>query len=281
MRVLGATVTLLSYLLGSALSGPATAEPLIGSPAQGALCRGAIAAAERSSTIPPQLLAAIGMVESGRRDPANGLRAPWPWTINAEGQGSYFDTKAQAIAAVRALQAHGVQSIDVGCMQVNLMHHPNAFATLEQAFDPSANAAYAARFLTELHTQSNDWPRAAGLYHSATPELGAAYQAQVASAWTEERRLAGVGPLGIGAALPSAVVQVQVAFPRWAASRTTAAWQPPCRTARSRSAAPCPPIARRRSNTPHGGRDCCAEIDRLGDPGATRAAGLRRGAGDR
>jgi hypothetical protein len=204
MRVLGATVTLLSYLLGSALSGPATAEPLIGSPAQGALCRGAIAAAERSSTIPPQLLAAIGMVESGRRDPANGLRAPWPWTINAEGQGSYFDTKAQAIAAVRALQAHGVQSIDVGCMQVNLMHHPNAFATLEQAFDPSANAAYAARFLTELHTQSNDWPRAAGLYHSATPELGAAYQAQVASAWTEERRLAGAGPLGIGAALPSA-----------------------------------------------------------------------------
>ena len=203
MRVLGATVTLLGCLLGWTLTEPATAEPLIGSPAPGALCRAAIAATERSSTVPPQLLAAIGMVESGRRDPANGLRAPWPWTINAEGQGTYFDTKAQAIAAVRALQAHGVQSIDVGCMQVNLMHHPTAFASLDQAFDPSANAAYAARFLTELHAQTNDWPRAAGLYHSATPELGAAYQAQVASAWMEERRLAGAGPLGIGAGLPS------------------------------------------------------------------------------
>jgi hypothetical protein len=116
---------------------------------------------------------------------------PWPWTINAEGQGSFYDTKAQAITAVQALQAHGVQSIDVGCMQVNLMHHPNAFASLDLAFDPTANAAYAARFLNELHAQSNDWSRATGQYHSSTPDLAAAYQAKVASVWTEERHLAG------------------------------------------------------------------------------------------
>jgi len=116
---------------------------------------------------------------------------PWPWTINAEGQGSFYDSKAQVIAAVRALQARGVRSIDVGCMQVNLMHHPDAFASLDQAFDPSANATYAAYFLNELHTQTNDWARATGHYHSGTPDLAAAYQAKVASAWTEERRLAG------------------------------------------------------------------------------------------
>ena len=51
---------------------------------------------------------------------------------------------------MRAVQAQGVRSIDIGCMQVNLMHHPNAFATLDAAFDPLANALYAARFLTEL-----------------------------------------------------------------------------------------------------------------------------------
>jgi Transglycosylase SLT domain len=121
--------------------------------------------------------------------------APWPWTINAEGQGSYYDTKAQAIAAVRALQARGVQSIDVGCMQINLMHHPNAFASLDQAFDPSANATYAAHFLNDLHGQTNDWLRAAGQYHSSTPELGAAYQTQVAAAWTQERQFADAMPM--------------------------------------------------------------------------------------
>ncbi len=74
--------------------------------------------------------------------------------MDAEGQGTFYDTKPQAIAAVRALQAGGVHSIDVGCMQVNLKHHPTAFGSLEQAFDPSANADYAAQFLVELHGQT-------------------------------------------------------------------------------------------------------------------------------
>ena len=33
---------------------------------------------------------------------------PWPWTINAEGVGSFYETKAAAIAAVRDLQARGL-----------------------------------------------------------------------------------------------------------------------------------------------------------------------------
>jgi hypothetical protein len=161
----------------------------------GLMCRPAITAAERAGAIPPQLMAAIGRVESGRLDPASGRMQPWPWTINAEGQGSYYDTKAQAIAAVRALQARGVRSIDVGCMQVNLMHHPTAFANLEEAFDPTTNATYAARLLNELHAQGGDWPHAAALYHSATPDLAAAYRRSVMAIWPEERRLAGGNPL--------------------------------------------------------------------------------------
>jgi len=74
----------------------------------------------------------------GRRQWWPGQRQwwPWPWTINAEGQGPYFATRAEAISAVQRLQEQGVRSIDVGCMQVNLLHHPQAFATMEQAFDP-------------------------------------------------------------------------------------------------------------------------------------------------
>ncbi len=160
--------------------------------AQGLLCRAAVAAAERGSGIPAQLLAAISRVESGRRDPATGAVHPWPWTVNAEGQGYFYNTKAEAVAAVQAMQARGVQSIDVGCGQINLMHHPNAFPNLDAAFDPQANAAYAARFLKELFGQTGDWNKAAALYHSATPELGAEYQQKVLAVWPEEQKLAGL-----------------------------------------------------------------------------------------
>src|SRR6478752_5008891 len=112
----------------------------------GEQCRAAIAMAEQGHGIPSQLLAAIGRVESGRRDPATGIRTAWPWTINYEGQGAWFETKDEAVRAVEGLQARGVRSIDVGCMQVNLMHHPSAFPSLELAFEPSVNADYAARF---------------------------------------------------------------------------------------------------------------------------------------
>ena len=154
----------------------------------GLLCRSAIAATERTSPIPEHLLAAIGRVESGRRDPETGRSNPWPWTINVEGQGYFYETKAQAVAAARALQARGVRSFDVGCMQVNLMHHPAAFATLEQAFDPQANTAYAARFLRELFGQTRNWEKAAAFYHSQTPELGSDYQRRVMAVWPEEKR---------------------------------------------------------------------------------------------
>ncbi len=153
----------------------------------GAACRAAIATAERNRGIPAGLLQAIGRVESGRRDPATGHFAPWPWTINAEGRGMFFPTREAAIAEVRQLQARGVRLIDVGCMQVNLHHHPNAFAGLEQAFDPLANARYAAQFLSELRGAGGDWARAAGHYHSQTPERAEPYRSRVLSAWAGEQ----------------------------------------------------------------------------------------------
>ncbi|MCA3357616.1 MAG: transglycosylase SLT domain-containing protein [Roseomonas sp.] len=158
---------------------------------EGHLCRAAISEAERGANLPRGLLQAIGRVESGRRDPETGQFAPWPWTTNAEGVGNYFPTREAAIAHVRQLQARGVRIIDVGCMQVNLHHHPNAFASLEQAFDPLTNARYAARFLTELNGGRADWRQAAGHYHSQTPERAGPYREKVLAAWEQEARNAG------------------------------------------------------------------------------------------
>lgn len=158
---------------------------------EGHLCRAAIAEAERGANLPRGLLQAIGRVESGRRDPETGQFAPWPWTTNAEGEGKYFPTREAAIAHVRQLQARGVRIIDVGCMQVNLHHHANAFASLEQAFDPLINARYAARFLTELNGGRTDWRQAAGHYHSQTPEKAGPYREKVLAAWEQEVRNSG------------------------------------------------------------------------------------------
>jgi hypothetical protein len=172
--------TVISGIACLLLAGPAAAAPLAES-GPFALCRTAIAAAELDRHIPDAFLTAIAKVESGR--PINGAVEPWPWTVNAEGAGSFYASKEEAIAAVQALQARGVRSIDVGCMQVNLQQHPEAFASLNQAFDPTQNANFAAGLLISLFGQFGSWPLAAAAYHSQTPGIGAAYQKQVLAAW--------------------------------------------------------------------------------------------------
>jgi hypothetical protein len=159
------------------------------------LCRPAIAAAEQAHAIPSHLLAVIARVESGRRDPVTGKLNPWPWTINFDGQGSFYDVKAQAVAAATSMRPRAVRSIDVGCMQISLTNHPDAFSSMEQAFDPVANADYGARFLRQLYEKTQSWPKAVGMYHSATPELASDYQSRVYAAWPDELRRAPARPM--------------------------------------------------------------------------------------
>ena len=64
------------------------------------------------------------------------------------------------------------------------MYHPAAFQNLDEAFDPSANADYAAHFLVSLHAATGDWQKAAGLYHSQTLALAIPYAQKVEEAMT-------------------------------------------------------------------------------------------------
>ena len=178
-------------------------------------CAEAGAAAEQRQQLPPGLLLAIGQVESGRRDAAGRVR-PWPWTIDAAGSGQRFESLPSAMATVQGLQARGVASIDVGCFQINLAAHPQAFTGLEQAFDPAANADYASRFLVSLKQRLGDWGSAVAAYHSATPALGAAYRELVMAAWGRPL-LAGMGTPGLpNPSLPPPVAGVRVVS--WAPS---------------------------------------------------------------
>jgi hypothetical protein len=167
--------------VGSAPGVPALAAA---AQAEGGLCGAAIQAAQDRHLVPTGLLFAIGQVESGRPDPVTHRLLPWPWTVQAQNQSYYFSTKAEAVAWVQAAQARNILSIDVGCMQINLMYHPAAFQNLDEAFDPSANADYAARFLVSLHAETGDWQKASGLYHSQTLALAIPYAQKVELALT-------------------------------------------------------------------------------------------------
>jgi hypothetical protein len=203
-------ILLLGIVAGSLPAQAQNHAPLPAGPEPGLLCRAAAAAVEREAGLPPRLLAAIARVESGRRDPTSGAFHPWPWTINAEGRGSFYPSKAAAIAALREMQAQGIRSMDVGCMQINLRHHPRAFASLEEAFDPLANVRYAARFLTELQATRNDWMRSAAHYHSQTPEFAEAYRARIVSALAAEQ--GGPEPAATALAMLRTPPAVQPAF---------------------------------------------------------------------
>ena len=67
--------------------------------------------------------------------------------------------------------------------QVNLMYHPDAFTSLEDAFDPASNARYAARFLQQLYARTGTWPAAASGYHSLNAEFGGPYGRKVMAIW--------------------------------------------------------------------------------------------------
>lgn len=177
-------------LLGLLAPSPLLADTIPGLPVTSKqLCRQAIMAAERAHGIPTHLLAAIARVESGRRD-RSGSYDPWPWTINLDGQGSFYENKPEAVAAAEWMRPQATRSVDVGCMQISLTFHPNAFSSMEQAFDPSANADYGARYLAQLYQKTNSWPRAVELYHSATPDIGQEYGRRVYAVLPEELKVA-------------------------------------------------------------------------------------------
>ncbi len=171
---------LAAFVLSGASRAAATVPP-------SALCAAHTMAKTVEEGMPEHMLTAISLVESGRWDKDIQARVAWPWTIMAEGRGRYFPTKAQAMAEVRQLQARGIRNIDVGCMQINMHYHGDAFANLEEALDPSANVAYAATFLKRLYAETKDWATAVTAYHSRTPEHAQRYAAKIGEAWAEAR----------------------------------------------------------------------------------------------
>ena len=142
-------------------------------PALSALCYRAIDAVSERTGVPRNVMLAISLTETGRK--MQGEMRPWPWTVNMEGKGEWFDTRDAALAYVKRHFARGARSFDVGCFQINYKWHHQHFSSIEAMFDPMINTTYAARFLSELYAEKGSWPAAAGAYHSRTPKYANRY----------------------------------------------------------------------------------------------------------
>ena len=162
-------------------------------PADAALCDLAASAAAEGSGVPLEILQAIARVETGR----GSDRTPWPWAINQGGEGLWFDDAGAAVAHAADQVALGDSNFDVGCFQINLHWHPDAFANLDDAFDPLQNARYAATFLQELLASEGSWSAAVAAYHSRDDAEAAKYLTAVEAALAALR--AGDAPVAVGA----------------------------------------------------------------------------------
>lgn len=146
------------------------------------ICAQAAIRAETAHGLPRGLLQAISLTETGRWDSARGAGSAWPWTLNTGGEGRHYASRGAVASALHRLIAAGDHRVDVGCFQINLHHHPDAFGSISAALDPDAGAVYAARFLRDLKAEFGSWRRAVAAYHSRHHARGEAYAAKVIAA---------------------------------------------------------------------------------------------------
>lgn len=135
--------------------------------------------------VPVDVFFSIALQESGKSGRNKFL--PWPWTLNIDEKGYYFETREQAeialLTAMEAAKQNGkIGRVAVGIGQIYMPSHASQFASPIQALDPTNNLNYAAQLLAEhylntLKEGSPDWWVAVGRYHSpSNKKLANAYQ---------------------------------------------------------------------------------------------------------
>ncbi|MGE4610068.1 MAG: transglycosylase SLT domain-containing protein [Paracoccaceae bacterium] len=139
-------------------------------------CNAAAVSSANDTAIPVDVLLALTLVETGRT--VGGSFQPWPWTVNIEGKGHWFTTRAKVVDFIKQKYNSGARSFDIGCFQINHRWHGHAFTSFDQMFDPQANADYAAVFMNSLYKEGGSWSWAAGTYHSRTQSLAAKYRSR-------------------------------------------------------------------------------------------------------
>ena len=156
--------------------------------------------AEKKYGLPENILLSISRVESGYQKVDGVIRA-WPWTLNAGGDSSYFQTKEDALRSLEERIKKGVTNIDIGCMQLNFRWHKDFFNNLSDMINPIKNVDYAARFLNKLHQRHRSWEKAVKYYHSSKSKFNVKYYRKVKAVWKKENNESSLAPKLLAAVL--------------------------------------------------------------------------------
>lgn len=140
--------------------------------------------------VPDEVFFAVALQESGKS--RDGKFLPWPWTLNIDNQGFYFDDRESAeLALLRAMHTAEkkgtVGRVAVGLGQIYMPSHAKQFASPLDALDPTVNLNYAAKliateYLWTVRQGRPDWWVAVGRYHTpSNAALAEEYQERVYS----------------------------------------------------------------------------------------------------
>ncbi len=144
---------LAGLLLAISISDPSPA-------AAASACEAQILRASQRYDIPPGILYAVGLTETGRKGSLQ------PYALNIAGKAVFAPDKQAAIRIFNKARRDGVKLIDLGCMQINHHYHAAHFRSVGDMLDPRRNVDYAARFLRELRKDHGSWSMAVARYHA-------------------------------------------------------------------------------------------------------------------
>ncbi len=135
--------------------------------------------------LPPALLYAVALTESGQSWLSNGLFRPWPWALNINGEGRYFSSRQKAWQALEEALVEVDSSVDIGLMQISWRYHRAALGSTWQALDPYHNLGVAAAILRDCYVEHANWISSTGCYHAPNdPAKAQAYAMRVKQHWT-------------------------------------------------------------------------------------------------
>lgn len=123
-------------------------------------CEGEILRAADKYGVPPGILYAVGLTETGVKGSLQ------PYALNIAGKAVFARSAGEAERVFTKAQRAGARLIDLGCMQINHHYHADRFDSLADMLDPHRNVDYAARFLTRLKRRHKTWSMAVARYHA-------------------------------------------------------------------------------------------------------------------
>ncbi len=149
----------------------------------------------RKNRVPAKLLYSIILNESRSITTLQSKRKfmPWPWTINHNGKGYYFQTREAAHQYIAPFIEKG-ESMGIGLGQIEWRWHKEKFQSSWDALDPKLNLQVAAAYLREQfeRKECSSWELAVGCYHRPAQgvkdkQIAQKYTQRVLNIWKEIR----------------------------------------------------------------------------------------------